>query len=523
MNKVEILDCSLRDGGYRTNWHFSRVRVKSLIENLERLGIPRVELGFKFPNRESSMGPFSNVTDHLAEELHGSKIALGFMLESKGFAAFPDHRRFIEWTLRDSSLFKFVRIATTMDDLADTLKIASAITDAGKEVFVNIMRASELSLDDLRKVPSPGWGGIGGYYLADSFGSMNGNNTSQLVSWLVSEGHRVGFHGHNNRGMAFANSLAAIEAGATLIDGTFAGHGRGSGNTKTEELAAEIPEYSAALMETLFELGEHLETHEYAPGDASGENSFAFHLGAKLGLHPNLVMNIFRSNPKLGLGEVLTILGRSLSATPQDSDPVSLVRETPDVARTIPAQSVKFPLRGKKFFLFTRGLSLDSAYSDFEHFKNVKGIASGFLNGVPDGMSADLVFALHPFRRGVVAKSIGQAPSLERVCGFSDGLASDSEGSWTYVPAQFGENGFKPSSPKNPLGIPANTVLAFALGVLGSAEVEEVCLGGFDISIDPAEEKENRYVIAEFQKVFPQVRLSTVGESQYGLEQVSLW
>lgn len=469
------------------------------------------------------MGPFSNVTDLLADQTSSGNIALGFMLEAKGAGEFPDRKSFIEWSLRETSLFSFARIATTMDDFDFALHMASELANAGKEVFVNVMRASELSLDDLRRVPKPGWGGIAGYYLADSFGSMNGNSTYQLVSSLVSEGHRVGFHGHNNRGMAFANSLAAIEAGASLIDGTFAGHGRGSGNTKTEELAAEISPYSGALMENLFELGEHLENYEYSPMDASGENSFAFHLGAKLGLHPNLVMNIFKSNPKLGLGEVLTILGQAPSTTSQDVDPISLVRNNSDVASTRAAQPVKFPLKHKKFFLFARGLSVESDYSDFEHFLEVEGVASGFLNGVPEGMSANLVFALHPFRRGVIAKSFGESSSLERVCGFSLDMGSNVEGSWTYVPTQVGDNGFERSPLNGTLTIPANTVLAFALGVLGNSDVEEVCLGGFDVAINPAEEKENRRVISEFQKAFSEVKLSTIGESQYGLERVSLW
>ncbi|MNE61508.1 4-hydroxy-2-oxovalerate aldolase 4 [compost metagenome] len=51
---------------------------------------------------------------------------------------------------------------------------------------------------------------------------------------------QVGFHGHHNMGMAIANSLAAIEAGAARIDGSVAGLGAGAGNTPLEVFVAVL-------------------------------------------------------------------------------------------------------------------------------------------------------------------------------------------------------------------------------------------------------------------------------------------
>ncbi|CAG0911867.1 unnamed protein product, partial [Cyprideis torosa] len=78
-------------------------------------------------------------------------------------------------------------------------------------------------------------------YIADSAGHMLPENVAERISILrdaFPESIEIGFHGHNNLGMSVANSLAAVEAGATRIDGSVAGFGAGAGNTPLEVLAA---------------------------------------------------------------------------------------------------------------------------------------------------------------------------------------------------------------------------------------------------------------------------------------------
>jgi len=75
--------------------------------------------------------------------------------------------------------------------------------------------------------------------LADSSGYMVPADVKERVGALKAAIKLpVGFHAHNNLGLAVANSLAAVEAGATYLDATCRGLGAGAGNTQSEVLCA---------------------------------------------------------------------------------------------------------------------------------------------------------------------------------------------------------------------------------------------------------------------------------------------
>lgn len=96
--------------------------------------------------------------------------------------------------------------------------------------------------------------GAQGVILMDSAGAYVPSDVTVKVETLRQGLHiSVGFHAHNNLGLAVANSLAAVEAGATIIDGTSRGLGAGAGNCPLEAIVA-------VLHKTGFETGLDLYT-----------------------------------------------------------------------------------------------------------------------------------------------------------------------------------------------------------------------------------------------------------------------
>lgn len=83
--------------------------------------------------------------------------------------------------------------------------------------------------------------GASGILLMDSAGAYLPHEVAQKISALA-HGLKidVGFHAHNNLGLAVSNSLIAIENGATIIDACSRGFGAGAGNCQLEALVAVL-------------------------------------------------------------------------------------------------------------------------------------------------------------------------------------------------------------------------------------------------------------------------------------------
>ncbi|RWX59220.1 hypothetical protein EOA24_36710, partial [Mesorhizobium sp. M2A.F.Ca.ET.039.01.1.1] len=90
----------------------------------------------------------------------------------------------------------------------------------------------EVCLNELERIDN-----LDVLYIADSFGSMKPARVQELIGRFADRIEpAIGFHGHDNRGYAVVNSVAAAMAGATWIDCTMGGMGRGAGNTASEQL-----------------------------------------------------------------------------------------------------------------------------------------------------------------------------------------------------------------------------------------------------------------------------------------------
>ena len=291
-----ILDCSLRDGGYLNEWSFPLGLAQAHITKLATLGVTMVEIGFRSASSSSSayVGQFAHTEAALLSDLqsYGAGVQLGVMVNQSDFSE-PQTLLDRFERLSEEKLTPFVRVATHPHSLDEALKLAQILLDNGFPTYVNLMQVHTVPPDDFPWIAEKASElPLSAFYIADSLGALRPHQVGKLVGDFVSRaGVPVGVHFHDNLGLAFANSLAAVMAGARFVDGTALGIGRGAGNTKLEDLLLDHPlGYSARDISSLVELWKDwvLGAKEMTPWGPS----LQYALAAKNNVHPTFVQKM---------------------------------------------------------------------------------------------------------------------------------------------------------------------------------------------------------------------------------------
>ena len=241
-----ILDCTLRDGGYYTNWEFDDDLVKEMVKCLNFSEVDYIELGYKSP---LPGGRFRKCNDKFIEnllkdvEVFGKQSKLAFMIDAKDFIEDNKvNKRLLLDVIKpkDKSPFTLCRIATNYKTLDKSLEMLEIISDLGYYTALNLMKVATLTnLEVGLALQKIGKSSSDMIYVADSLGSLQGEKLTKLFKKFRKSCDEwdkwLGFHPHNNLGLAFSNSYQAEKFGVDIVDGTITGMGRGAGNLRIEQ------------------------------------------------------------------------------------------------------------------------------------------------------------------------------------------------------------------------------------------------------------------------------------------------
>ena len=239
MKAPRLTDTTLRDGSHAMRHQFTREQVRNVAQALDKAGAPVLEVthGDGLAGSSIQYG-FSRTNEmDLIEEARSAvtnaKIA-ALLLPGIGTRK----------ELKDAIArgIQVVRIATQCTEADISQQHFGMAKDMGLEavgfLMMSHMRPPEFLAEQARLMESYGADCV---YVVDSAGALLPDGAAARVRALKeSLDIQVGFHAHNNLGVAIGNTLAAVEAGADQVDGCLRGLGAGAGNAATELIATAL-------------------------------------------------------------------------------------------------------------------------------------------------------------------------------------------------------------------------------------------------------------------------------------------
>ena len=248
---IKVVDCTLRDGGLVNNFAFTDEFVKDLYRANIKAGIDYMEFGYKaskdiFKKEDYGKWKFCDEEDIRAVVGNNDFDLKISVMTDVGRTDFKN-----DILKREDSVIDRVRTAPYIHQIPAAIEMIQDAHDKGYETTVNIMAISKVREEELDNgLEILAECDVDVIYLVDSFGAFYPEQIRRLTDKYMNiaekHGKKIGIHAHNNQQLAFANTIEALSNGASMLDATVSGMGRGAGNCYMESLLAFLrnPRYN---------------------------------------------------------------------------------------------------------------------------------------------------------------------------------------------------------------------------------------------------------------------------------------
>ena len=527
MNNIKLLDCSFRDGGYYNNWKFSYSQLNEYIQKISNSKIDVIEIGFRFFEKNKLFGPFAYSKENFLSKiknLGNTKVAV--MINSDDFFKSDEDHKYLfnkHFVHSSKSKISIIRFATRIEDVPKICNLLILAKSKRYKVFVNLMQINRVSnrnlikcLKLLKKTRS-----VDVFYFADTFGSLIPKNVENICSIIKKNWNsEFGIHAHDNCGFALENSIKAINFGASWVDSTVQGMGRGAGNLSTESIVCELsrrgikkfkPEFIYSLSQSFF-----LELKKkYQWG-----KSIYYHLAAINNIHPSYIQELLIDN-RYNYDQIISILNQLKKTNSSSFNPnflKNIISQKIDLKHT---WNVKDFFLNKKIILLGQGSSLIDYKNKILKFIKINNctVISLNINRFFNKREIDYYLASNEARILIDAdeykkinkelifpvnliKNLMNIKNIKKIKNF--GLITDNA---------------KIKSFDNYCILPNTLAIGYAIALLNASGAKDVYLAGFDGYLNDAalQVAMNNYLIA-LKKNFKKINLYSLTPTLYPLK-----
>lgn len=402
MGTIQLLDCTLRDGGYLNDWKFGHDNIVSMFERLVDSGIEMIEVGFLDQRRSFDINRTIMPDTASVEKILGGldrKQALVFGMIDFGTCdishiqpcaeSYLDGIRVIfKEHLREPAM-AYIRQLKELGYLV-TAQLVS-VTTYTEETMLDLIRlANEVKPYAVSMV--------------DTYGLMHQNNLKHFYNLLeehLDQSIAIGYHGHNNFQMGYANCIEMLSYSKNsdrtiLVDGTLYGMGKSAGNAPVELISMHMNHVYGKH----YDISQMLEAidanvRQFHHASEWGYNMF-YYLSALNDCHPNYVQYLLntRSLSVKQLNELLGRLQGKKKLLYDKSYIEQLYRDfiTEDINDRADLHTLRTVLAGKKLLVVGPGMNMKRQADRVQAYvaENAPIVLS--VNYLPQNLKADYLF-----------------------------------------------------------------------------------------------------------------------------------
>ncbi len=430
MGDVKLLDCTLRDGGYVNDWKFNHNNIVSIFERVVDAGTDVIEIGFLDERRPFDMDRTIMPDTDCVQKIFGE-------LDRKGTQVFG----MIDYgtcsldnisPCRESWL-DGIRVIFKKHLRRDALAFCHKLKQLGYCVFAQLVSVTSYSdeemLDLIRLANEAGPDAVS---MVDTYGLMHQNNLMHYFNLLnagLKSSMMIGYHGHNNFQMGYANCIAMLQQSAgvhrtLLVDGSLYGMGKSAGNAPIELVAM----YMNRMMGKHYHISQYLEAIDanimqfYSPA-TWGYNMFYYIAGFN-DCHPSYVKQLMnkRTLSVKQINELLSSLeGEKKLLYDEDYMERLYIEYQENVIQdTETLERLRSLLEGKDILLIGPAPTMQTEKDRIMSFINEKVPFTIAINYIPDYINPDCIFVSNSKRYVQMASKLSRSRSLYTVIATSN-------------------------------------------------------------------------------------------------------
>ncbi len=482
MSEINLLDCTLRDGGYLNDWEFGHDNIVNIFERLVSAEVDIIEIGFLNESREYDANR-TIFPDALAVNLtyagleKGNSMIVGMI--DYGTCSID---RLLP---AQDSFMDGIRVIFKKEKKENAIAFCGEIKKLGYKVFVQAVSITSYNDDELMDLinlvnalePYA-------FSLVDTYGLLHKNQLMHYFDFAnehMKDSISLGYHSHNNFQLAYANCIEVMELPLIqrkiVIDGTLYGMGKSAGNAPLELLATYMNDnlgrnyHCSQIMEAIDVT--ILELYKQIPWGYS----FKFFLSASKDCHPNYVTYLM-DKKKLSVKSINEILdklewGKRLVYDQEYVERLYVEYQKEECDDTKDKARLRSWLQGREVLMVAPGNHIVEQSDKIEKYLAKKvsdDIVKIAVNFVPVNFSVDAVFISNSKRYVLLSTKLSQ--STEGLMTLATSNVTRTTGVFDYV--------FNYSALLDEQAMIVDNPMIMLLKLLREAGVSGVSLAGFD-------------------------------------------